>query len=166
MQNNLAAVVLDMIVHEWRSLPRASRPRGIWIRHYAPYALRENILDDKMHPFAAWFADTHTVEQRDTWQWQRFYVMQCARVWCHRMATKEAVAVFGKRHEIGLAAFVIDENRAAYVETMWAHYGGKGYVFNLILTTKNKAVKRYGCHKRRRRICATFNSPPRCPNFP
>lgn len=118
--------LLELIVREWKSLPPPLAPQSVWIRGCAPVLLNAEGISIQAFPQAVWFLDRQGLRPESVWKWLRFVTVQCVQPWCSTIP-KEPIAIFGKPHEIGLAAFAryVEGNRF-YVETMWGSTFGLG----------------------------------------
>lgn len=119
--------LLQEIIQDWQSLAPTFQPERVWIRHYW-YALEsEHNLDYDSLPARVWLLTSDGLSERSVWEWQRFYVMQLAQVWCHRPFASEPNSLFGKRYAIGLVAFApYPTTRDIYFEVVWSGAFGRG----------------------------------------
>jgi hypothetical protein len=128
MNAALQHTLLNLIEQQWRSLPPAAQPWGVWIRSYDCVEPDSNGIAIEAWPQAVWFLDHSGLHERDIWVWQRFRVVLIDQPWCQRGFAKEPVHVFGRRHEIGLAAFAPYRNSTdIYLEVIWGGTFGSGW---------------------------------------
>jgi hypothetical protein len=128
----LQTALIYHILHEWRSLPAQQQPWGVWIREYQPVADVARGIHASSLPIAAWFADEHGVHKRSVWAWQRLATVHFHKPWGSRFFQTETSSPFGRRYELGLAAFApLADAAAVYIEMVWGGLNGQGWLFEL-----------------------------------
>jgi hypothetical protein len=125
-------MLIDRILHEWRSLPAQQQLWGVWIREYRPVVDAAEGVNVSSLPIAAWFADGHGVHKRSVWAWQRLAAVHFHSPWRSRLFQTEMSGPFGRQYELGLAAFApLTDRPAVYIETVWGGLNGQGWLFEL-----------------------------------
>ena len=89
----------------WNRLPESRRPAYVWMRQHSSIEVRNEEYPLRTPVLAAWLLHAGAVQQRSTWEFLRFYVVQCDRIWSS-LSLFPPSPLFGRtRHEFGMAAF-------------------------------------------------------------
>ena len=133
METKTETLCLQYITNAWRELRSYLRHDeslswAVWIRLYNPISVGMNSVDDYVNTLMkVWFLTERGLEERDPWEYARFIVVNSYRPWSS-MSTPPHVTIWGKTHEIGLAAFAeCIEQDLIYLEYQWGNLWGKGY---------------------------------------
>lgn len=144
-------ILLATVEQQWREIPSEQRPKRVWICSHDP--LPPDIVDQITIPlhgglllgFVAahdvsagivnqitsplrevWLLDEWGIRKGDVWAFLRFYTVHIVQPWCAR-TYRERNQIFGRVHEIGLAAFASYRGTDnIYLETVWGNLHGRG----------------------------------------
>ena len=99
--------LLSEVERAWRGRPAAARPWGVWAREHGPIhvGVDESMAVVRAPLVAAWFLDEGGWRRRDPWMFARFWAVHVVRPWDWQVWSPVPNAVFGRVHEIALAAF-------------------------------------------------------------
>ena len=142
MEEHVRQNLLQLITTEWESLSAEVRPRGVWIRQYAPIPIgAEREIDYSSLPLQTWFLDRRGIRKRSAWEFKRLQVVHLEQPWCKKVNKERSALWTPGRHEIGFVAFAEYENSSdVYIETIWAGLYGNG--FRIKLDENGKVIYR------------------------
>lgn len=135
--------IWSRIRQEWRAIPEADRPWGVWITRHVPLTATENGPALQLTPIVqAWFleAGMEWPHERSVWAFERFWAMHFRRTWDVAERASPDPRYEARCFPIGHAAFApYVDSQDICLETLW---GGRWGLGGRLTFTPEGAIER------------------------
>lgn len=129
--------IWSLIRQEWKAIPDAEKPWGVWITRHAPLAAATNNPSLQQAPLLqAWFLqeDMEWPHKRSIWAFTRFWMMHFEQPWDVARCASPDPRFSARCYPLGLAAFApYSDSQDICLETLWGGRWGLGRRLTLTL---------------------------------